>query len=139
MKSVVNVKWNENMCFDADINGHHIILDASTEAGGENKGTSPKPLMLVALAGCTGMDVVSILKKMRIELEYFNVHVEAVAREEHPKKYTHMKVVYEFKGQHLEPEKLQNAVNLSVDKYCGVLAVYKEVIKLEFEIKILEH
>jgi putative redox protein len=67
--------------------------------GGENRGVRPKPLMLVALAGCTGMDVVSILKKMRVELDGFNVRVEADMTEEHPKQYSKMKVIYEFSGK----------------------------------------
>ena len=66
MKETISVSWLGNMAFEADIEGHKIMLDASEEVGGENKGPKPKPLMLVALAGCTGMDVVSLLKKMRI-------------------------------------------------------------------------
>ena len=63
---IVKVNWLENMAFEAEVNGHKIIIDAAEPVGGENRGPRPKPLMLVALAGCTGMDVVSILKKMRI-------------------------------------------------------------------------
>ena len=138
MRSEVNVTWKKNMAFNANIGGHNIELDAAEEVGGNNEGARPKPLILVALGGCTGMDVISILKKMKIVPDYFNIKTEAVMRDEHPKRYTHMKVTYEFKGQNLPLDKLQNAVNLSVDKYCGVIATLKDSVKLEFEIKILE-
>lgn len=137
MKNEVNVLWNKKMSFTADINGHKIELDADINSGGENKGTRPKPLMLVALAGCTGMDVVSILEKMKVKLNYFNVKVIGEVREEHPKRYTEMSVIYELKGDNLEYEKIEKAVKLSQEKYCGVLAFYKEVIKVNYEIKLL--
>jgi putative redox protein len=125
------------MTFEADIDGHKIIVDASAENGGNNNGPRPKPLMLVALAGCTGMDVVSILKKMRVEIESLNIAVEADMREEHPKKYTAMKVIYSFKGNNLEYEKLEKAVKMSEEKYCGVMAFYNDSIKVAIEINIL--
>lgn len=74
-KQEINVKWLNNMAFEAEVNGHKVILDAEAEVGGENRGPRPKPFMLLALAGCTGMDVVSILKKMKVELLDFNVRV----------------------------------------------------------------
>jgi len=138
MKSVVNVKYNDNMSFEADIDGHKIIVDASKENGGNDEGPRPKPLMLVALAGCTGMDVVSILKKMKVEYESLNIRVEGVTTDEHPKKYIEMKVVFEFKGKNLPLSSIEKAVKLSEDKYCGVNAFYKEVIKVNYEIVIKE-
>jgi putative redox protein len=137
MKSSVNVKWMDNLKFEAEVNGHKLIMDADEENGGLNKGPRPKPLMMVALAGCTGMDVISILKKMKVELDSFNVKVEGDALEEHPMKYVKMTVIYEFKGHNLEREKLQKAVNLSIDKYCSVNAVYKDALEMEYEIRIL--
>jgi len=137
-KELVKVKWLENMAFSAEVNGHEIILDAAEKVGGENRGPRPKPLMLTALAGCTGMDVVSILKKMRVELDDFNVIVEGDLTEEHPKQFTQMHVIYEFTGKNLSAEKLQKAVNLSEDRYCGVSATYRKAIGLTSEIKIIE-
>jgi putative redox protein len=134
----VKIKWLENMAFSAEVNGHEIILDASEKVGGENRGPRPKPLMMAALAGCTGMDVVSILKKMRVELDDFNVFVEGDLTEEHPKKYTQMHVIYEFKGKNLPEEKLQKAVNLSEERYCGVSAMYRKAFGITSEIKIIE-
>lgn len=137
MKSEINVTWKENMSFETELNGHKLTLDADSAVGGENKGPRPKPFMLVALAGCTGMDVISILKKMRVEVAYFNVKVEGNLTEEHPKQYNHMHVIYEFKGKDLPMDKIEKAVNLSEERYCGVSAVYKKAIKMTSEIRIL--
>jgi len=137
MKEAVQVKWAGNMAFEAEVDNFNIMLDAKPEQGGLNKGPRPKSLMMVALAGCTAMDVVSILQKMHVELEYFNAVVEGDLTEEHPKHYTSMHIIFEFKGKDLPIEKLQRAISLSQDKYCGVSAVYKKVLNLTNEIKIL--
>lgn len=134
----VKVNWLENMAFEADINGHKITIDAAEQVGGEDRGPRPKPLMLTALAGCTGMDVVSILKKMKVELEDFNVIVQGDLTEEHPKQYFKMNVIYEFKGKDLPLNKLKKAVSLSEERYCGVSALYKKAIEVTSEIKIIE-
>lgn len=138
MKNKVTATHNSKMAFELDVNGHKFFIDADEKVGGEDKGPRPKPLMLAALSGCTAMDVISILKKMRIEPDYFNVSVEGDLTEEYPKQYNKMHVVYEFKGKDLPIEKLQKAINLSEDRYCGVSALYKKVIPISSEIKILE-
>jgi putative redox protein len=137
-KEQVKIKWLENMAFSAEVNGHEMILDAADKVGGKNRGPRPKPLMLAALAGCTGMDVVSILKKMRVDLDDFNVYVEGDLTEEHPKQYAQMHVIYEFKGKNLPEEKLLKAVNLSEERYCGVSAMYRKAFGITSEIKIIE-
>lgn len=137
-KQEIKINWLENMAFEADVNGHKLILDAAEEVGGQNRGPRPKPLLLVGLAGCTGMDVISILKKMRVEPDEFNVCVEGDVTGEHPKQFSKMKVIYEFKGKDLPMEKLQKAVSLSEERYCGVSAMYKKAIEITSEIKILD-
>lgn len=132
------IDWQGEMAFEANVNGHKIMLDAAPESGGANAGPRPKPLMLVALAGCTGMDVVSILKKMRVEFDGLRVWVEAEQTEEHPKHYTSMKIVYEFKGKELPLDKLEKAVNLSEERYCGVNAVYKKAMTVTTEIRVVD-
>jgi len=92
--------------------------------------------MLLALAGCTGMDVVSILKKMKVEIEKFNVEVIADLTEEHPKHFFKMHVIYKFWGNDLPLDKIEKAVKLSDEKYCGVSAVYKKALQLTNEIQI---
>ena len=137
MKHTVNTAWQGNMKFDAVVSGHHIVMDALPVVGGNDEGARPKELMLASLAGCTGMDVVSILKKMRVEPEYFNIRVEAEMTEEHPKHYTAMHIIYEFKGEGLEIEKLEKAVKLSQDQYCGVSTMYRKAMEVNYEIVIL--
>jgi putative redox protein len=126
------------MAFKSVVNGHEIILDAEEQVGGKDRGPRPKPLVLVALGGCTGMDVIPILKKMQVEPEFFNVIVEGDVTDEHPKQYTNIHVIYEFRGKNLPLEKLERAVSLSQDKYCGVSATLKKGLPVSWEIKILE-
>lgn len=133
---VVSTKWLENMAFESEINGHKLIIDAKEEVGGQDRGPRPKPMMLAALGGCTSMDMVSILKKMRVELKSLNVIVEGELSEEHPKRFTKMHVIYEVEGDDLPMDKIEKAVSLSEDKYCGVSAVYKEVMEITSEIRI---
>ncbi|HSO78080.1 MAG TPA: OsmC family protein, partial [Bacteroidales bacterium] len=84
MRHTVEASWKGNMKFDTEVNGHHFMMDSSLTNDGEDTGPRPKPLMLAALAGCTGMDVVSLLKKMRQDIEFFNVKVEGDTDDQHP-------------------------------------------------------
>jgi len=137
-KEVVNTRWLSNMSFEANVNGHKIILDADPSVGGENWGPRPKPLMLAALGGCTSMDVISILTKMRVEVEGLNVIVEGELTDEHPKHFNKMHIIYEFRGKDLPMDKLKKAVELSEERYCGVSVVYKKAMVITSEIKIIE-
>lgn len=137
-KNNVEVSWENKMAFDVELNGHHFMIDADDKVGGENRGPRPKGLMLAALAGCTGMDVVSILGKMRVELDGFNVSVEGELTEEHPKTYHEITVVYTFKGKELPMDKLEKAVNLSQERYCGVSAMLSKAAKLNHKIIVVE-
>ena len=138
MKHVLDLAWKENLAFECDMDGHHLVIDASKEGGGDDLGPRPKKLMLTALAGCTGIDVISMLKKMKVEPEAFHVIVEGDLTEEHPISYRKMKVIYQFKGKDLPLEKLEKAVKLSEDKYCGVSAAYRLAMDLSSEIRIIE-
>ena len=137
-KTTIDVTWNDKMSFTTNVNGHEIILDASESVGGEDKGPRPKPFMLVALGGCTGMDVISILKKMRVEVEDFNVKVEGELNGEHPKYYKKIHVIFEFRGKDLPMDKLEKAVSLSEERYCGVGVLYRMAIEVTSEIRIID-
>lgn len=137
MKQETLLSWKGNMEFETELNGHKLTLDASPESGGSDKGPRPKLLMLTSLAGCTGMDVIMILKKMKIEPEAFNVRVDGFLTEDYPKYYEKMHIIYEFKGDNLPIDKLKKAIELSQEKYCGVSAVYRKAIELSYEIKLL--
>lgn len=137
MKHVVDTEYKDLMTFVSKVSGHEVIIDAVAEAGGRDLGPRPKELMLAALGGCTGMDVISILNKMRVEVDYFNVKVEAEITADHPKHYTAMHITYQFRGKDLPMDKLEKAISLSQDRYCGVSAVYRKAMKLTHEIQIL--
>lgn len=137
-KVTLQADWTNGMAFETDINGHKLVMDAAKESSGTNLGPRPKPLMLAALAGCTGMDVVSILAKMRVDVKKFRILVEAQQTEEHPKHYTEIKLIYEFTGKDLPMDKLEKAVSLSEERYCGVNAVYKKAMKVTYEIRVNE-
>jgi len=138
MKETINISLKEKMCFEVEVNGHKIILDADEKVGGGNKGPRPKPLMLAALGGCTAMDVVSILWKMRVNFEAVNVKVDGELTEEHPKHFYKMHITYEFTGKDLPMEKLEKAVNLSQERYCGVSYSYSKAMEITHEIIIKE-
>ena len=138
MKHVVDMSWTDKIAFEADMDGHKVVVDATPESGGSDLGPRPKKLTLTALAGCTGIDVIMILKKMKVVPEAFHVIVEGELTDEHPKFYHKIKVIYQFKGKDLPKDKLEKAVNLSEEKYCGVSAVYKKAIEMESEIRVIE-
>jgi putative redox protein len=135
---IIKTSWINEMAFETIVNGHKIIIDAEPGVGGRDRGPRPKPFMLVSLGGCTAMDVISILMKMRVEVDKFNVTVEGFLTEEHPKQFYKMNVVYEFTGKNLPMDKLKKAVELSEERYCGVTAVYKRALEVTSEIKVNE-
>ena len=140
MRTKLSLDWTENMAFKTELNGHEIMIDADEKSGGNNLGPRPKPLMLLALAGCTGVDVISMLKKMRVDVDDFRVTTDANSTEEPPKHYDEIVVQYEFWGKELEKSrsKIEKAVRLSEEKYCGVSHIYKQVIDMRTEIKLHE-
>jgi putative redox protein len=138
MRETINISWLDGLAFETEVSGKKIVIDAVEKVGGKNRGPQPKPLMLVALAGCTGMDVISILNKMRVEIKKFSVRVEGDLTEEHPKHFTKMKIIYEFAGKNLQISKLEKAVNLSQDRYCGVSYNYRNAFELTYEIKVID-
>ncbi len=130
--------WAGDMAFDAVVSGHTVRMDATPESGGHDTGARPKQLLLASLAGCTGMDVVSLLKKMRQNLTWFDMKVEAESTEDHPMYYKTMTLVYRFKSSDgLEKDKVEKAVNLSQERYCGVSALFKMAIPVNFRIEYL--
>ncbi len=138
MKETIKAQWLNDLSFETEVDGHKIYMDTAVEHGGKNLGPRPKLMMMVALAGCTGMDVASILKKMRENVEEFSVEVEGDVTEEHPKRFAGMKVIYKVKGKGINRKNVEKAVKLSSEKYCGVSANYKEAFDITHEIIIEE-
>ena len=133
----VQTSFIEGMSFTADINGHKVIMDTTTDDGGHNSGASPKRLMLASLAGCTGMDIVSILGKMKVAFTEFTIDVHAAVTQDDPKIYNYVKITYKIKVAEEDKPKMAKAVNLSQEKYCGVSAMFRTFAKLDTEIDFL--
>ena len=115
------VVLDEGMRFEAESNsGQRLVLDAGAAVGGGGGGPTPKDLLPIALAGCMGMDVISILRKMQQDVTALEVIAEAETAPEHPKRYLAWKVVLHLKGNDLEPARISRAIALSKDRYCSV-------------------
>lgn len=142
MKKTYKTKHIGGMAFEMMLDGHHrLIMDAAENVGGHDKGPRPKQLLISALTGCTGMDVVSILGKMRVSYDDFELIVETKSAEDHPKVYTEIHLIYQFTGKDLEEnkEKLLKAIDLSQDKYCGASAMLKQAVEITYELKLIEN
>ena len=134
MTNKVITKWTEGMSFETiSPNGTSLRLGSSLE-GDSEKIASPKALMLSSLAVCSGIDVVSILEKMKIELKEFKINTVGSLTQEHPKYYNKVSMEYHFYGDQLDKEKINKAVNLSVTKYCGVMEMFRSFAKITTEI-----
>ena len=123
------------MTFESDNpSGKSVIMDTNVEGQDERFGLSPKALMLSSLAGCTSLDVISTLDKMKEEIDDFKIEVSGELTDEHPKYYHSVVVDYHFYGSDLNKKKCERAVNLSVDKYCGVMEMFRRFAKIETNI-----
>jgi putative redox protein len=138
MKQEIKTRWEGNMLFHAENPGGSLKIDADVANGGSGQGLRPKALMLTALAGCTGLDVTSLFKKMRIVVEGIEIDVQAELTEVQPTYYDKVKVIYKFYGKDFEKEKIEKAVKLSQDKYCGVSEMFRKFSELSYEILYFE-
>ena len=138
MKNKVNTTWKGNMQFESTNKGGNLMIDASPDGGGEGNGYRPKSLMLSALAGCSGLDIVPLLKKMRAEVENIEIDISADLTEEHPKYYNKVHVIYKFYGSDFKKGKIEKAVDLSVNKYCGVMEMFRQFANITTEIIYIE-
>lgn len=129
-----SIKWNGKMSFSGNTpSGHEVKMDASEEVGGENTGARPTELLLHAVAGCTGIDIISILQKMRLNPSAFEMDLTGTRAEDHPKRFTAIKIHYKLEGD-LPEEKVIRAIQLSKDKYCSVSQSLNAEITAEYSI-----
>ena len=139
IKNIIKTVWTEKSQFKSDNpSGYEFTMFDKSQDNGDVVGFAPKALMLSSLAGCSGLDVVSLLEKMRAEVANFKIEVTAELTDEHPKFYNKVKVDYHFTDSELQPEKIQKAVNLSVTKYCGVMEMFRQFAEVEIEIFLHE-
>ena len=128
------VKWVENLRFVGVSNsGRSIVMDGLAAVGGDASAVTPGELVFIALGGCTGVDVISILKKMRVSLRDLKIEIEGEPVETHPRIYKWIKLTYRFYGV-ADRDKARQAVALSQEKYCSVSAIVKKSAELAHEI-----
>lgn len=129
-------RHDQKLAFTAHIDEYAVPMD-TTDDQSSGHGASPKKLMLAALAGCTGIDVVSILEKMKVGFTDFSIEIEATLTEEHPKIYNKVFVIYSIKVAENDKPKVERAVQLSKEKYCGVSAMFGHFATISWGIKFL--
>ena len=135
MAHKVTTHWKGNMQFESDNpSGKTLLMDTSPENGGHNSGLGPKAMMLSSLAGCSGLDVVSILDKMKVKISDFRIDCYGELTDEHPKYYDKVLVEYHFYGKDLNENKIKKAVDLSIEKYCGVMEMFRRFANVTTEI-----
>lgn len=128
--------WDEKMGFTATGDaGHTVKVDVGTDVGGSDSGSRPMELLLFGLGGCSGADVVSIMRKMHQDLEKLNISIKAERAPEHPKRFTDIHLIYRMAGKNLDPEKARHAIDLSQTKYCSVAGSLNAKITFELIIE----
>jgi putative redox protein len=135
MDHEVSFEYNGGMSLKGEVNGHEMILDADESFGGNDQGPRPKPLILASLIGCTSLDVISLLKKMRVDFKDLKVSATGSLTEEHPKYYDKIKLIYHIWGTDLDKSKVEKAVIYSQEKYCGVTAMLEKSAEITYEIE----
>ena len=134
MQHEIETQWMGKMQFNALVNGHTIVMDAPERVGGEDQGPIPKPFVLTALSGCTGMDVVALLRKMGKELTYFNLKVSGEISKQVPIVYTSVNIVYEMNGKEGDLEAALDVVKQSQEKICGVSNMLKRIMPVSWQV-----
>lgn len=134
MSAQITLDWKKDLTFEAMLDGHKIMIDRAIEDGGNDEGPRPKALMLIAMAGCSGMDVVPLFKKMRVRFESVSIDVKAETSDTIPMVYTAFHVTYHVNGNADDKAKIEKAVRLSQEKYCGVALMMKKIAPITYQI-----
>ena len=133
------VTWQGQMSFTGTADtGFNLSLGADPKVGGNNDGFRPMELMALSLAGCTAMDVISILRKKRQQVNAFEVRVHAERADEHPKVFTHVQIEYLIEGNQIDPAAVERAIELSANKYCPAQHMLNKAVKIEHTYQIAE-
>lgn len=115
---------------------HWVVLDSLKKFGGFEAASRPMELFLMSFGGCTGMDVLSILRKMRVGLDDFEIRIDASQAEEHPRVFTEIHLEYRFFGEDIEPSQVEKAIQLSQEKYCSVSAMLRKAVEIRHSYRI---
>lgn len=137
-KACVEAKLKGNMGFEMNLDGHILITDANEDIGGDNLGPRPKQLLMSSLIGCTGIDIMAILNKMKVEIDDLSVRAEAKLSDGSPQVYESIHLIFTFYGKDLPMKNLEKAVKLSQEKYCGVTLMLEKAMPISYEIIVKE-
>ena len=138
MKHEANVRWAGRMTFIGKAGTNHLVpMDTTPEFDGDSSATKPLELLLIALGGCTGMDIVPLFKKMRQDVTTVELNISAERSEDHPRVYTKIDIEYVVTGKALEDDKVKRAIELSQEKYCSVSAMLEKACPLNYTIRIV--
>jgi putative redox protein len=136
-KVEARIRWIEGMTFAGRADsGHWVVMDTEPSSGGSDGSATPLEMVLLGLGGCTSMDVVSMLQKMRVPLDRCETALGAERADEHPKGFTKIRIEYRFWGHGIDPRKVEKAIELSMDKYCSVSAMLGKSVPIEHSYRI---
>ena len=136
---IISVNWVDGMLMvGKSHSGHSITMDGPPEIGGNNLGVRPMEMLLLGVAGCTMIDVVTTLKKMRQDLTNCETKLSAERADEHPKVFTDIHIQFIVKGQDLDPKKVEKAITLSAEKYCSASIMLGETASITHDFEIVE-
>ena len=136
MSLKANTYWIQGIGFEVEVRDHHQFTDGKKEFGGKDRGPNPKEYVLAGLCGCTGMDVVSLMKKFKVSYSEFSVSAESDLTKNHPVIFERINLNFNINGEALDNELVKKAVNLSMTKYCGVSAMLSKAAPVSYEIFI---
>ena len=135
----LSVNWVDGMLMvGKSHSGHSITMDGPIEIGGENLGVRPMEMLLLGVAGCTMIDVVTTLKKMRQDLSHCETKISAERANEHPKVFTDIHIQFLVKGKNLDSKKVDKAITLSAEKYCSASIMLGKTAKITHGFKVAE-
>jgi len=135
----VRATLETGMRFDVETgSGHHVILDATEQNGGQNSGPQPMEMLLVALASCSGMDIITILRKKRQDITGYELRIHGMRAEEHPKVFLDITVEHIFTGHNIRPEAVERAIELTEERYCGASAMLRKTAILKHTFFLIE-
>lgn len=136
MASTITLEWKNNTTFESVIDGHKLAIDTSVDMGGNDEGPRPKVLMLLSLAGCSGLDIASLFHKMRVVADRLEIEVSGELSDTVPAIYTSFHIVYRVWGKDDDRDKIIKAIRLSEEKYCGVAVMYRKIGAVTYDIFI---
>ena len=135
----ISVNWVDGLLMVGKSDGGHTItMDGPPESGGENLGVRPMEMLLLGVAGCTMIDVVTTLKKMRQDLSHLETKINAVRATDHPKVFTDIHIQFVVKGKDLDPKKVDKAITLSAEKYCSASIMLGETATITHDFEVVE-